>query len=361
MVLDGADRMELVNDAFASNIHWSVKLEGNDLSLEDVKKITTKFTEVITRNNEIHIGSTCNTAHEPKIIVEFGEFTMDGFTEQELKQFRGSIIEVLNHLYSFFSKGRFEYPWSMSTMIGVHKLLMTDTGIPDPGIIRNKDIDITGEDGFEYFIPCPHIHVMSEAESLLEWLKGSPYDELVTPVLFFHEFESIHPFVDGNGRTGRMLFHMMLQELGLKNSELCRFEYNLLSDPGTYYTILAYTDETADYAPLVMYVAEAVLDAYREAVSIFGEKDRLKDMDDASRALVQRARTVRVFTVPEACGWLTGTGEQTIRAKLNEMVKMGILKKEGRTRSQRLSFNDPVEDIRQCVGHLVGNGDVRIE
>jgi Fic family protein len=194
----------------------------------------------------------------------------------------------------------------------------------------------------------------------LEWLIGSPYDELVTSVLFFHEFESIHPFVDGNGRTGRTLFHLMLQELGLKNSELCKFEYHMLNDPGTYYTLLAYTDETADYAPLVMYVAESILDAYREAASTFREKDRLKDLDSVSNTLIKRAKTAGMFTVPEACGWLTGIGEQTIRAKLNEMVKIEILKKEGKTRSQRLSFNDPAEDIRRFIGHLVGNGDIRI-
>lgn len=98
----------------------------------------------------------------------------------------------------------------------------------------------------------------------------------MTATLFFHEFESLHPFEDGNGRTGRVLFQALLKQLGLPNCDLCIFEEKMLSDTSTYYSLLAYVDATGNYTPLVRYVSESILCAYREAADEFSNRDRLR-------------------------------------------------------------------------------------
>jgi Fic family protein len=221
-------------------------------------------------------------------------------------------------------------------------MLMTDIGIPSmPGSIRTSESCVMDSEGFEHFIACPPGHVEEELRSLLDWLDSSPYDELITSVLFFHEFESIHPFLDGNGRAGRVLFQILIQELGLKNAKLCMFEYELLKDSETYYKLLEYADWSTDYFPLVAYVAEALLRAYRNALAVFEKKDRLKDMDENSKVLAKKSKAVSELTVADACGWAPTLGEQSVRIKLNELADMGILTKEGRTRSMRYRFKDP--------------------
>lgn len=314
IILGDEDYLDLVIDAYSINIHWSVKIEGNDLPLDEVRRITKLFTE--------------------------------GDCENETRN--GPKQEILNHLYSFFAKEIFGQPWTINTIISVHSLLMRGVDLKaTPGEFRKVTASVMGNDNFEYFITCPPGSIELELGSLLEWLEFSPFDAVCTSVLFFHEFESIHPFVDGNGRTGRTLFQILLQERGLKNSKLCKFEQELLKDTETYYTLLAYTDRTGDYVPFIMYVTEALLSAYQNAVELFEKKDKLKDLDEVTKTLAKKSKSVVAFTVADAVSWVTKVQDQTVRSKLSTLVSMGILEREGNTRSTRYHFCDPFKKIKE--------------
>ena len=314
-VLGSDDYLELVIDAFSDNIHWSTRIEGNDLSLEEVRRLTTRFTkgEYIETNN-------------------------------------GPTQEILNHLYSFFAKEEFALPWGTDHLMTVHHLLMKDVSKDlVPGKTRDEEVSVIGNDGTEYFIACPPGSIGIELESLVEWLNGSPYDELITATIFFHEFESIHPFKDGNGRTGRTIFQILLQELGLKNCKLCKFEKEMLNDTSTYYDLLAYTDSTGSYSQLVMYVAESLLTAYEKAVDTFRERDRLCNMDENTRSIVRKAKGLDSFTFNEAAQWIPGMGPQSLRMCIDGLVDIDIIQKTGRTKGLRYSFKDPLFALRNSI------------
>ena len=318
LILSGSDYEDLVLDAYASNIHWSTKIEGNRLTMDEVRELTRRYS-----NGEMK--------ESPK----------------------GPVQEILNHLGSMFSQGLFKQPWTMETVVDVHRILMKGVGQTEPGRIREVEVSVTDADGFEYFIPCPAINVTRELCSLVDWANNSPFGEIVTATLFFHEFESIHPFEDGNGRTGRVLFQMLLRELGLKNCELCKFEESLLSDQETYYNLLAYTDKTSNYTPLVTYVTESLLHAYSEALDVFSEKDRLKGMEENSRRIALIAKDVGSFTLQDATAWVS-IGESALKKKLDDLVDAGILHKEGKTRAMRYVFSDPFADLRNTSLNDVG-------
>lgn len=315
-VLSYTDYKDLVDEAYASNIHWSVKIEGNKLSLEEVKHLTSRFTERKADENN-----------------------------------PGPRQEIINHLYSFFMRDVFNLPWSKDTILKMHRLLMEGVNEDLPaGTIRDREVSVYGPDGFEYFRTCPTNHIEEELQNLLNWLNYSPYDEIVSATIFFHEFESIHPFSDGNGRTGRTLFQVLMQEFGLKNCKLCKFEAEMLSDSSTYYDLLAYTDATGVYTQLVMYVAESLLIAYRRAVEEFGSKDQLRDLDENYKVLVEKARTVDCFTIKDAHTWVPAMSDQTLRTKLEVLVNRGILEKQGATRYMTYRFSDPFREIKWSIG-----------
>ena len=181
-----------------------------------------------------------------------------------------------------------------------------------------------------------------ELSSLLEWVnrRCGVYFPIVGAAVFFHEFESIHPFEEGNGRTGRTLFHLLLEELGLPNSRYCKVEKYLIQDPELYYRILGWTDHKGSYLELVDYFTDALLLSYREAVKTLSEKDLLThDLDEISRRLlVQARRTPGWFSVREASAWIGGRSDQTIRSHLNGLVMRGALRAVGETRSRRYRF-----------------------
>lgn len=313
-ILGDEDYMELVDDAFSANIHWSTSIDGNPLSQEEVRQIST---EILSGKGRI------------------------GKAE-------GPYQEIVNHLYSYIFKDMISLPWNQDSIKEIHRILMRNVGYPlQTGGIRKERSCVTDKDGFEYFTTCPPENIGEELDSLLEWLNTSPYDSVVTSAVFLHELESIHPFHDGNGRIGRVILHMLLQELGLKNVKLCKVDKEILSDPERYYTLLAETDRSGDYEPFITYVANAVHLAYSNAVREFGRNDVLRDLDDASRTLAVRSKGAEMFTVSQANDWVDGLSEQSVRNKLNELTNMGILIKEGRTRATRFRFNDPIIPVRE--------------
>ncbi|MBQ7979226.1 MAG: Fic family protein [Candidatus Methanomethylophilaceae archaeon] len=314
-VLGAEDYLELVKDAYADNIHWTTKIEGSQLSLDEVRKLTTRYTR----------GETA-------------------------EKNAGPIQEILNHLYSFFAEEAMALPWDVDTIRNTHGVLMKGVN-PDviPDMIRKEEVSVVGPDGTEFFITCPADNIEEELNSLIDWLNSSPYDEITTATLFFHEFESIHPFRDGNGRVGRTLFQILLQELGLKNCKLCKFEKEMLSDSATYYDLLSYADSTGVYTQLVMYIAESLDMAYRDAVAIFGEKDHLANLDENARVIVRYAKEKGNFTFNEATTWIPGLGSQTLRKILNHLVEADLIEKNGNTKGMTYSFKDPLRSLRMNI------------
>ena len=270
------------------------------------------------------------------------------FTTGRIKESpNGPNQEILNHL-GFLFNDELKLPWDIDTALYVHRYLMRDISSVKPGVLRKEDVCVRGPDGIEYFIACPTSSVQEELTSLMEWADMSPYDSIITATLFFHEFESIHPFPDGNGRTGRVLFQALLSQLGLNNCNLCKFEEKMLSDPITYYNLMSYTDLLENYTPLIKYVVESLLDAYQEAIESFSEKNILKDMDENTRHIVLKAKKSGPFTLRDATGWIN-LGELKIKRTLDDLVDAGVLTKEGRTRSLRYEFMDPFKDLRRRI------------
>lgn len=113
-------------------------------------------------------------------------------------------------------------PVATDTILHIHERLCAGTRIERfGGMIRERQNWVGGNSynplGAEYVPPAPR-HV----EGLLGDLAEYCNDEVISPVLqaaIAHaQFESIHPFVDGNGRTGRALIHLLLRRRGLAPS-----------------------------------------------------------------------------------------------------------------------------------------------
>lgn len=310
MILGAADYRDLVIRTYSAQAHWSVNIEGNDLPIREIDRLAVLFAP-------------------------------DGI-RQGLEEGAGT-----DRLRSYTAGNGFGLPWDLRLVMGLHSLLADDGGRSGEAVgFRTGETSFIGRDGFEYFTACHPHAIKDELEGLINWLRYSPFDELITSVIFFHEFESIHPFRNSNGRTGRMLLRILLREFGLKNSRLCMVERELLRDPGMYYSLLIYTEATLDYCPLVMYVAESLLKAYEDAVAVFSEKDLAPGMDDDMIAIVAKARTVGGFSAGDAARWLSGPGGQTVRNKLNLLAEADVLEKSGNTRSQRFCFKDPFRDLK---------------
>lgn len=324
-ILTFDDYEDLMTEAFSSNIHLSTQLEGNPLTRADVRRFTRKV-----------VGERLTDTH-----VDF------------------SHQEILNHLVAYLNPS-FHGTWDLATLKTVHRMLLF--GDPDsaPGEFRNDNFSVQSTDGQELFIPAPPEHIEDELLSLLLWLNtiGMGTYPTVSGALFFHEFESIHPFKDGNGRCGRSLFHIYLQHHGLSNSKLCFIEQHIVSNPEKYYELLARTDHYQNYDDLIKHFTKAVHGSYVEAVERFLEKDLLSSNlnEGAKRALSMAKQYGRWFNIQFAKSWFENTSDHKVRMRLNELVDCGALISEGSTRSKRYRYLDPIEDTFQAVQQVIESG-----
>lgn len=308
LVLRPSDYFDLVTDAYASNFHYSTKLEGNPLSLQEVKRITR------------------NSLRGKKQRID------DGHRQ-----------EIINHLAVAIAPESWTLPWQLEEIKAVHKILLE--GVDDdahPGRFRDFRSAIEDEDGDPSFITAPPEHIEEELSALIQWVNehAQALHPIVAGAILFHEFESIHPFADGNGRTGRVLFHGYLSGHGLLNANLCMVEREVTGDPELYYRVLAWTDSTGSYTELVDYFADAILISYRKAIRRFAEKDLLSTrMDEtAKRIIVQAKRHKEWFKIDDASQWVDGRAPDTIRRHMNALVKEGVLEARGATKSKRYRF-----------------------
>ena len=307
-ILSERDYLDLLVEVLSVNIHRSVKLEGSKIALGEAARVT----------RSTLLGS-------------------------EPGRMESARLEIRNHVRVWTQPDRWRLPWSRSVVESLHATLLY--GLDEngrPGELTRRQMVVISDKGEELFIGCPAEHVGEEVDSLINWVNrySGAYFPVVAAAVFFHEFESIHPFEDGNGRAGRTLFHMLLENQGLPNSRFCQVEKYLLKDPDLYYRILGWTDFKESYLDLIDFFTGALLESYREAVKRLEEKDLLTHgMDETGRRLLAQARRHGVpFSVRTARAWIGGRGDQAIRSHLNDLVRRGALRATGATKSRRYVF-----------------------
>lgn len=108
---------------------------------------------------------------------------------------------------------------SIDTILGIHRVLLSGTRIDDhAGRIRAVQNWIGGS-GYNpcsaAYVPPPPMEVERLLEDLAEFCNDDSLPALAQAAIAHAQFETIHPFVDGNGRTGRALTHLILRRRGL--------------------------------------------------------------------------------------------------------------------------------------------------
>ena len=116
----------------------------------------------------------------------------------------------------------------------------------------------------------PPSRVAAELGALHSWYYS---DALALPhavriAIWFSEFESIHPFRDGNGRVGRALTHRLLYSDGLSNSIFVALDRPFSQDRQGYYRALASVHQTGRLDSWVRHFLEALKDAYETSLKV---------------------------------------------------------------------------------------------
>jgi Fic family protein len=138
-----------------------------------------------------------------------------------------------------------------------------------PGEIRRSQNWIGGtRPGNARFVPPPPAEVADAMSSLEKWIHApDPLPPLVRAGLAHAQFETIHPFLDGNGRIGRLLIALLVEHWGLLKSPLLYLSVAFKRHQQEYYRRLSAVRTDGDWEGWTVYFLECVREAAEDGVS----------------------------------------------------------------------------------------------
>jgi Fic family protein len=123
-------------------------------------------------------------------------------------------------------------------------------------------------------------------DELITFIHGDDdLDPLLRMAIAHHQFETIHPFYDGNGRTGRVLSLLMLQRDGLLDLPVLYLSRYITSTKPDYYRLLQTTRETGDWAAWCVYMVRGVALTAKSGIGL------VKALRDLMRETEQKMRS----------------------------------------------------------------------
>lgn len=185
------------------------------------------------------------------------------------------IIEVLNAIKIYENLATYS-PSSEESFLKAHQNLLAGL-IENPGKYRTQGVGIVKGSKVEHLAP-PSANVPYLIKDLFGYLKKSNEIELIKSCVFHYEMEFIHPFLDGNGRMGRLWQTLILMEK-YPVFEFLPFETLISKDQGEYYKALAASDKAGKSTKFIEYMLNVIDISLSELLNFnnrtLTEKDRL--------------------------------------------------------------------------------------
>jgi Fic family protein len=129
-----------------------------------------------------------------------------------------------------------ERPITVEDLCTLHRELLAGTRDAHwGGVVREEQNWIGGVNPCRAaYVPPPHELVRGLLEDLCSYISGDGHPPIVQAALAHAQFETIHPFVDGNGRVGRALIHLVLRRRALAPNLVPAVSLILAANPGAY-------------------------------------------------------------------------------------------------------------------------------
>lgn len=255
---------------------------------------------------------------------------------------RTEAVEVGNYLRAIELGAGSKQPITESLIRQLHNELLRD--IPDakrkgPGRYRDRLVYIGDERlGFEKarFVPPPAEEVPHLMRELAAFLREPPegMPALIAVGLAHYQFETIHPFADGNGRLGRMLITLGLCDRGLLSAPLIYPSGYIDANKSEYYDSLLAVSTQGDWGRWLRYFLQAVhsqaADTLRRMRDILRLREDIRSRA-ADRSLSERfVRAIdHLFAEPvvtaASLNKAIGGGAQTSRNYIDLLCKLGVL------------------------------------
>ena len=210
------------------------------------------------------------------------------------------------------------------------RMLTTDMAIQICSTIKDLELDLRAEPGTQLrnrrtreVVYTPPVGQRLLQEMLDNWAafmgEATNVDPLVRMAVQHYQFEAIHPFSDGNGRTGRILNILFLVEQGLLDSPILYLSRYIIANKAEYYRLLLEVTREQAWEKWVMYMLEGVEETCNWTT------DKIK----AIRELMQHTSQYVAGKLPKIYSWeLVEALFKQPYCRINNLVNAGIAKRQ---------------------------------
>lgn len=301
-------------DAIVRTVHHGTHIEGNELSFSEAEKLLAGA-KIVGRERDIQ--EVLNYRNVIKFIEEYDK---NDITE-----------EVLKHIHE----------------TTVNRILPDDA----IGIYRKTQVVVkNSQTGEVTFRPPPAIEIPFLIASFLQWLNTTSVDDMHVVLkagIAHYEMVRIHPFLDGNGRVARAISVLVLCKAGYDIKRFFSLEEHYDQEPLAYYDALQSVGKmNGNLTGWLEYFSEGLaieLSRIKEKIKTLSTDLKLKK-SLGGQQLSLTERQIKVIEFVQENGFLQNKSffelfpmisEDTVLRELKDLIKKGIVKKEGTTKGVR--------------------------
>jgi Fic family protein len=221
------------------------------------------------------------------IITTHDELYRSDYAKQQFASFAAKEV----HNYAAALRAGFEQV-KRTGLLTLNDILSIQAGIEQnraglrklPGTALKNDR--TGE---TIFTPPQHpddiATLMSDLEAFINQPELCDWDPLVKMAIIHHQFESIHPFYDGNGRTGRIINILYLVQQGLQNVPVLYLSRYINRNKADYYRLLQSVRDAGDWEAWILWMLRGVEQTAQQTTLLIGE---IKTLMQTSKEKLRR-------------------------------------------------------------------------
>ena len=277
------------------------------------------------------------------------------------------VADVVNYIRAteFALRRRRELPLCSRLIREMHGVLMEGVRGQEkyPGEFRRTQNWIGGTGSTlknARYIP-PNVEDMNAAMSALEAYMNAEdtLDPLIRTALVHYQFETIHPFLDGNGRIGRLLITLFLMEQNLLSTPALYISYFLKQNRIEYYDRMTEVRRAGNYEQWILFFLRAVAASAEDAVAAIDDLHALHEknvtvLTDGTNKK-QRTTLSKLFSYLEAHPLIEvkktaealGTSYNAVSRAVAVLIEKGILEQQAQVGKTRIySYAEYLEILR---------------
>ncbi len=263
--------------------------------------------------------------------LRFEDLTPRGL-ERQSKEKEKIEIHNIYHALQFIRSERFPQRITIPAIQDIHAIVMRSLS-SDAGSLRHEPSAIFNQAGVAVYMSPPPSEIQSRLHELIRLANSSSNPAPVNAALTHFHFEKIHPFLDGNGRVGRILSVRILRQEGYDFRGLLSWEerleemrdeyYHLLDIPGSDITMFV-----EFFLELLTHQAEAMIQSLKNT----GEESEEDTLLPRRREILEVIRDHPNVSFDFIRRRFLRVAESTLHYDIKQLLKAGLIRKLGSTR-----------------------------